>query len=174
MTQDTQWPTFEVFQQDAPGQPHQHVGAVHAPDAELALQFARDVFVRRPQCHSLWVVPTRMIFAQTTQALQAESLPAEAASPAGAEERYLVFQKQSQRTSDRFVTYVGTVEAATPAQALRRAQAIFGGQPAWVWWVCPAHAVTHSMDEDVESLFEPARDKRYRHPRQYQTAIPAR
>ena len=44
---DTQWPLYEVFEQERPGQPHRNAGAVHAPDPELALQNARDVFVRR-------------------------------------------------------------------------------------------------------------------------------
>jgi ring-1,2-phenylacetyl-CoA epoxidase subunit PaaB len=58
---DSQWPRYEVFKQDRPGRPHQNVGSVHAPDAELALQNARDVFARRPSCHSLWVVPAEVI-----------------------------------------------------------------------------------------------------------------
>jgi ring-1,2-phenylacetyl-CoA epoxidase subunit PaaB len=67
---DTQWRRFEVFVQEKVGEPYQNVGAVHAPDAEMALQNARDVFVRRPECVSLWVVPAEMIFAKTAQELE--------------------------------------------------------------------------------------------------------
>jgi ring-1,2-phenylacetyl-CoA epoxidase subunit PaaB len=55
---DTQWPTWEVFHQTKRGDPHEHVGAVHAPDGPMALQMARDQFARRLKCASLWVVRT--------------------------------------------------------------------------------------------------------------------
>ncbi len=58
---DTQWETWEVFHQTKRGDPHEHVGAVHAPDAEMALQMARDQFARRLKCSSLWVVRSRDI-----------------------------------------------------------------------------------------------------------------
>ena len=38
------------------GVSHVHAGTVHAPDAELALQNARDLFTRRSEGVSLWVV----------------------------------------------------------------------------------------------------------------------
>ncbi len=53
---DTQWDTYEVFHQSKRGEPHEHVGAVHAPDPDMALQMARDQFARRMACVSLWVV----------------------------------------------------------------------------------------------------------------------
>lgn len=55
---DTQWETYEVFHQTKRGDPHVHVGAVHAPDPEMALQMARDQFARRLKCSSIWVVRT--------------------------------------------------------------------------------------------------------------------
>src|SRR5262245_16462431 len=68
---DTQWPRYEVFEQERPDQPHHNAGAVHAPDAELALQNARDVFVRRPDCYSLWVAPASAIRSWTAEELAA-------------------------------------------------------------------------------------------------------
>jgi len=53
---DTQWETYEVFHQSRRGKPHEHVGSVHAPDPEMALQMARDQFARRLECVSIWVV----------------------------------------------------------------------------------------------------------------------
>ena len=58
---DTQWETYEVFHQSRKGEPHEHVGAVHAPDPGMALQLARDQFARRLSCVSLWVVKSRDI-----------------------------------------------------------------------------------------------------------------
>jgi len=58
---DTQWDTYEVFHQAKRGEPHEHVGAVHAPDPQMALQMARDQFARRLSCTSLWVVHSKDI-----------------------------------------------------------------------------------------------------------------
>jgi len=49
--------------QAKPGKAHEHAGSVHAPDAELALQNARDVYARRPPVASIWVVPAEAITA---------------------------------------------------------------------------------------------------------------
>lgn len=67
MSSDTQWETYEVFHQTRRGDPHEHVGAVHAPDPEMALQMARDQFARRLACVSLWVVNSKHITATDYQ-----------------------------------------------------------------------------------------------------------
>ncbi len=59
----TQWPLWEVFAQEAQGAAHEHVGSLHAADAEMALQNARDVYARRGPIVSLWVVPSAAITA---------------------------------------------------------------------------------------------------------------
>ena len=73
---DTQWRTFEVFHQSRSGDPHIHVGAVHAPDPEMALMLARDQFARRLECVSLWVVPSDQITATTPEEAAAWFEPA--------------------------------------------------------------------------------------------------
>lgn len=60
---DTQWKVFEVFHQQTRGEPHEHVGSIHAPDAEMALILAKEQFGRRPACVSFWVVPEEAITA---------------------------------------------------------------------------------------------------------------
>jgi ring-1,2-phenylacetyl-CoA epoxidase subunit PaaB len=60
---DARWPLWEVFTQGEGGAPHEHAGSVHAPDAEMALQNARDVYARRGGVVSLWVVPATAITA---------------------------------------------------------------------------------------------------------------
>ena len=62
---DTQWPLWEVFAQERAGAPHEHVGSVHATDAEHAMQNARDVYARRGKVVSLWVVPSDAIAASS-------------------------------------------------------------------------------------------------------------
>lgn len=60
---DTQSSIFEVFHQQARGEPHVHVGSVHASDAEMALLMAKEQFARRQACVNLWVVPAEAISA---------------------------------------------------------------------------------------------------------------
>ncbi|MHB1312361.1 MAG: 1,2-phenylacetyl-CoA epoxidase subunit PaaB [Gemmatimonadaceae bacterium] len=64
-TDERSWPLWEVFTQAKDGAPHEHAGSVHASDAEHALQNARDVYARRNEGISLWVVPSAAITAST-------------------------------------------------------------------------------------------------------------
>jgi len=63
VTGETQWPLWEVFTQAGRGAPHEHAGSVHATDAEHAMQNARDVYARRGEAVSLWIVPASAIVA---------------------------------------------------------------------------------------------------------------
>ena len=47
---------YEVFQQAKDGDPMRHGGNVMAPDPELALHYAREMFGRRNESSRLWVV----------------------------------------------------------------------------------------------------------------------
>ncbi len=51
-----EWPLWEVFIRSQHGLAHKHVGSLHAPDAEMAINNARDVYTRRNEGVSLWVV----------------------------------------------------------------------------------------------------------------------
>lgn len=64
-TKETQWPLWEVFIQSKPGLQHKHAGSVHAADAEMALQNARDVYTRRSEGVSIWVVQANAITASS-------------------------------------------------------------------------------------------------------------
>jgi ring-1,2-phenylacetyl-CoA epoxidase subunit PaaB len=57
------WPLWEVFLRTRNGLHHQHVGSVHAVDAEMAVCNARDVYTRRGEGVSIWVVPSASIVA---------------------------------------------------------------------------------------------------------------
>ncbi|MEM8797192.1 MAG: 1,2-phenylacetyl-CoA epoxidase subunit PaaB [Pseudomonadota bacterium] len=65
MTKET--PLFEVFIRPRNGLAHKHVGSVHAADEVLALQAARDVYTRRGEGLSIWVVPSSAITASDPQ-----------------------------------------------------------------------------------------------------------
>ena len=50
------WPLWEVFIRGQHGLSHRHVGSLHAPDAAMAINNARDVYTRRKEGVSIWVV----------------------------------------------------------------------------------------------------------------------
>lgn len=60
---DKMWPLYEVFLRPRNGLAHKHVGSLHAADDEMALQNARDVYTRRGEALSIWVVPSKAIIA---------------------------------------------------------------------------------------------------------------
>ena len=49
-------PLWEVFIRSRNGLAHAHVGSLHAADATMALSAARDVYTRRGEGTSIWVV----------------------------------------------------------------------------------------------------------------------
>ena len=56
---------WEVFVRPKRGLAHVHVGSLHAADAELALHHARDVYTRRGEGVSIWVVPSVQVTASS-------------------------------------------------------------------------------------------------------------
>ena len=57
------WPLWEIFIRSKAGLNHKHVGSLHAADAEMAVQNARDVYTRRNEGVSIWVVQSKYITA---------------------------------------------------------------------------------------------------------------
>lgn len=167
---DTQWPRYHVFLQEREESPFQDVGSIHAPDPELALQNARDVFVRRPKCVCLWVAPAEAIYTRTSEQLQAEQLDRIVIEAYTVE--YAVFGKS--KPAGTHVLF-GQVSAATPTLALHRALEQFPGlSKASSWMVLPLDQVTSSDPSDEGSLFEPALNKPFRLPTNFQTVTAMR
>jgi ring-1,2-phenylacetyl-CoA epoxidase subunit PaaB len=59
------WPLWEVFVRSRRGLSHNHAGSLHAADAEMALRNARDVYTRRNEGCSIWVVRASAIAASS-------------------------------------------------------------------------------------------------------------
>jgi ring-1,2-phenylacetyl-CoA epoxidase subunit PaaB len=60
-----EWPLWEVFVRSKQGLDHKHVGSLHAADAAMAMENARDVYTRRQEGVSLWVVESKYIHASS-------------------------------------------------------------------------------------------------------------
>lgn len=57
------WPLYEIFIRSKTGLNHKHVGSLHAADAAMAIENARDVYTRRQEGISIWVVESKYITA---------------------------------------------------------------------------------------------------------------
>ena len=57
------WPLWEVFVRSRNGLEHRHFGSLHAADANMALENARDVYTRRNEGVSIRVVQSKNITA---------------------------------------------------------------------------------------------------------------
>ncbi|ASJ76832.1 1,2-phenylacetyl-CoA epoxidase subunit PaaB [Granulosicoccus antarcticus] len=58
-----EWPLWEIFIRGQHGMSHRHVGSLHAADAEMAINNARDVYTRRNEGVSIWAVKSTSIVA---------------------------------------------------------------------------------------------------------------
>jgi ring-1,2-phenylacetyl-CoA epoxidase subunit PaaB len=62
---NTEWPLWEIFIRSKSGLAHKHVGSLHAADSRMAIENARDVYTRRMEGVSIWVVPSAQITASS-------------------------------------------------------------------------------------------------------------
>ncbi len=69
---EQEWPLWEVFIRSKQGLDHKHAGSLHAADAAMAMENARDVYTRRQEGVSLWVVESKYVHASNPD--DAESL----------------------------------------------------------------------------------------------------
>ena len=63
-----EWPLWEVFIRSSRGLSHVHAGSLHAPDAAMAVRNARDLYTRRGEGVSVWVVAASDITASDPDA----------------------------------------------------------------------------------------------------------
>ena len=61
------WPLWEIFIRSKQGLDHKHVGSLHAADAQMAIENARDVYTRRMEGVSIWVVQSKYITASNPE-----------------------------------------------------------------------------------------------------------
>jgi len=71
------WPLFEIFLRSKNGLSHKHVGSLHAADTDMAITNARDVYTRRKEGVSIWVVQSKHIAASNPEESEAMFDPAE-------------------------------------------------------------------------------------------------
>ncbi len=67
MDKEKDWPLWEIFIRSRAGLNHKHVGSLHAADADMAIENARDVYTRRNEGISIWVVESKHITASNPE-----------------------------------------------------------------------------------------------------------
>jgi ring-1,2-phenylacetyl-CoA epoxidase subunit PaaB len=72
-----EWPLFEVFIRSKQGLSHKHVGSLRAADADMAIENARDVYTRRSEGISIWVIESKLITASDPKEADALFEPAD-------------------------------------------------------------------------------------------------
>ena len=85
------WSLWEVFIRSTRGLSHVHAGSLTAPDATMALRNARDLYTRRAEGVSVWVVRAADITASDPDAKGAFF-----ESPHGKEYRHAVYYTESE------------------------------------------------------------------------------
>ena len=172
-----QFETYEVFHQKKEGAAYVYVGPVHAPEPDLAFLFAKEQFSRRFACTGMWVVPTSAItvteyvgdtesaydtlplLARAAASAPVDASVAEEAAYAAGEEDYDIFHLKKRGKAHQ---HVGKVRAASPADALQVAKAVFGEQrPVVNVWAVRAADVLRSEDEDRD-IWATTTEKKYR------------
>ena len=83
----TEWPLWEIFIRSQHGLAHKHVGSLHAPDAAMAINNARDVYTRRNEGVSIWAVKSTDIVASAPDLVGRTSVTLPICTP-----RYVTFE----------------------------------------------------------------------------------
>lgn len=151
-----QWPQYEVFIKSRNGLEHKHSSSLHATDSQHALLLARDVYTRRQEGNSLWVVATSDVSQNGAEP---------AAGTSDTPRQFEVFLRLKPGLDHK---HIGSVDACDGMAALHRAAAAFGHYPAGSLWVLPSAAVLASEAEWSEPFFDAMADKTYRLPTFYQ------
>jgi len=85
------WPLWEVFIRSSRGLSHVHAGSLQAPDETMAVRNARDLYTRRAEGVSIWVVRAADITSSDPDA-KGEFFE----SPHGKEYRHATYYKESE------------------------------------------------------------------------------
>lgn len=160
--------TFEVFQQKRENTPFVYVGPVHAPDLEVAFLFAKEQYSRRATCFGLWVVRTRDILV-TPYVNDDESVfqILNIAANTDNNEQTQDYELFSLKKRGKAHSYLGTVTAVSPEDALAQAKNQFANQqPCVNIWIIPAAQILKSEPEDQE-MWTTTAEKKYREPVDY-------
>ncbi len=156
------WPRWEAFVRQNGGLAHIHSESVHAPDAETALLNARDVYLRRVEGVSLWVIPANKINDWVSDS--PDPTPKDIAP--GPSALWEVFVRHRRGLAH---VHAGSITATGPYEAINKARPVYVTRDEGVSvWVAPSGYITAADPSEADALFEPFADKDYRFPTFYE------
>jgi ring-1,2-phenylacetyl-CoA epoxidase subunit PaaB len=161
-----QFGTFEVFVQPKEGKPFQHEGIVHAPNLEMAYVLAKEAFTRRFTCVSLYVADTRNVYVSpltegTTNAYDLLEHESDFSGERATFEIFHLIKRGKQHI------HAGTVEAASPLQAMREAShKLRGDKMVYNVWAIRSSDIRFTTPEDKD-LWTTLPDKKFRDAAEY-------
>lgn len=168
------WPLWEVFIRSKLS--HVHAGSLHATDAEMAMVNARDVYTRRMEGVSIWVIPSAAIY--TLHFTDEESN----------EEPELIHEhpsfttdntKQEKEHSDQWEIFIrtkrglshkhiGSTQSSTPKEALQKTKELYSQtMDISTVWLAQSDQIKASQPAESEAFYDPAKDKLFRHATYY-------
>ena len=73
----SEWPLWEIFIRSKQGLSPKHVGSLRATDSKMAIDNARDVYTRRSEGISIWVIESKFVSASDPEDSDAFFEPSE-------------------------------------------------------------------------------------------------
>ena len=113
-----EWPLYEVFVRGKRGLNHVHVGSLHAADDRMALTHARDLYTRRNEGVSIWVVRSEHIAASSRDPMKAQRI-ANALADAFVQDQVNGRHAAASQTSQWLQGRVNTLAAQLQAESSR-------------------------------------------------------
>lgn len=162
--------TYEVFSQLKEGKSYFHVGPVHAPNREMAFLFAKEQFSRRQTCTGLFVVETRNIKVsrftegEDTVYNYIDDMPK---TESESNESFELFHLKKRGKQHE---HIGTIEAASPEQALSLVKSEFiNEKPVFNIWIIKTSDIEFNKEED-KIIWDTLPDKKFRDAIAYKAA----
>ena len=149
---------YEIFQGDQRTATPHHGGNVRAPDAELAIHYAREFYGRRQESSYLWILPRTAIGEIVNLAsvpLLVQPLVAGVAVAEGPATFALFGQKQAGKPLLWIADCIDVTLSEAATQALHYAQ----DEDYVRFWLCPRAAISELANLD---LLQPPLDRSYR------------
>ena len=153
--------TYEVFTQLKEGKPFFHVGAVHAPNNDMAFIFAKEQFSRRQTCTGMFVVETRNVW--VSQYSEGEdTIYNHVNKPENIDGDITGYELFHLNKRGKQHEYIGSLEAHSPEEALFLAKGEFiNGKPVYNVWVVASEDIKFSSEED-KMIWETLPEKKFR------------
>lgn len=153
---------YEVFQQDQKDPVPHHGGNLRAPDAELAIHFAKEFYGRRQESQRLWIVPRAALWeiadVRLSPVLPSPLLKNSAIPAVEAHWSCAVFgQKQDGKPFVWIQDVEGTSIAAVAEEAVQLVRQFDNGYQRL--WLCPRSMIMELTNPD---LLQPPLDRSYR------------